>query len=530
MVWNIVISFVLAPLLIHHLGTEHYGTLLLIWSVTGILGIMNLGLGEATLRYVAHYYGDGDLPGVNRVFGATLSFYVVICLIVSTIMFAAAPAVASFLNIPTAEGLHVNWLLRLSALVFSLAMISRAFGAVPMALQRYDITTKINIGQSVVRSIGYVLLIALNFKLLHLVLCDLATNFVTLWVQAIVIRKLSPGVKLFPSFAFQGLREVFGYSIFSFLTYVFHMLHRESGKLILSRYLGPSSVAYFGTPDNVAQRIEVVISSGSETLLPRFSANRDPKVAQSLFLNGTWAALATSIVLFIPLVVLMPDFLTLWISAEFARQSAPVGQLLALSYITQAAFGPPATFFRGSGRPWFVTIVIALAGLATLVFSIMLVPIYGIMGVGYAYLIGSVSPLLGVLVGWCYMFGVSSVMPLIRWVIMPCVLAAGALAVEIVIRSWFGNLNWFGLLAFGGLFVGLTGVLVLGAEGSLGGQESPLKQVWERTVKMSWLIKGLGICFPTTTKKNNINNAQGKQCNDGLRKERRTVVLGRRQK
>ena len=81
--WNITISFLLAPLLIHYLGVAQYGILLLVWSVTGILGIMNFGLGEATLRYVAHYFGDGDLEGVNRVFGATLSFYVVVCAIVS---------------------------------------------------------------------------------------------------------------------------------------------------------------------------------------------------------------------------------------------------------------------------------------------------------------------------------------------------------------------------------------------------------------------------------------------------------------
>jgi O-antigen/teichoic acid export membrane protein len=257
------------------------------------------------------------------------------------------------------------------------------------------------------------------------------------------------------------------------------MMHRESGKLALGTYIGPSPVAYLGTPDNVSQRIHMIVASGSETLLPRFSANRDPKVAQALFLNGTWAALAISIILFIPLIVLMPDFLRLWISPDFARESAAVGQLAALSYITQGAFAPPATFFRGSGKPWFVTIVIAFAGIATLLFSLLLIPAHGVLGVGYAYLLGSIAPFLGVVIGWFYMFGSSSIIPLIRSVGLPVLMGGIAFAAESFIRNWAADLSWVGLFAFGGFFAGLAGLLVLGVDWVLGG-DSPSKALLKR--------------------------------------------------
>jgi O-antigen/teichoic acid export membrane protein len=235
----------------------------------------------------------------------------------------------------------------------------------------------------------------------------------------------------------------------------------------------------------------MVVASGSETLLPRFSANRDTQVAQALFLNGTWAALAISIVLFIPLVVLMPDFLRLWISSEFSRESAAIGQLVALSYITQGAFTPPATFFRGAGKPWFVTVVIAFAGIVTLLFSVLLIPTHGVMGVGYAYLLGSIAHFLGVVVGWFYMFGSSSVVPLIRSVGLPMVMGGIAFAAEIAIKRWAGELSWVGLFTLGGLFAGLTGLLVIGADWVLGG-ESPSKVLLERIGKSSKVDAFLG--------------------------------------
>jgi hypothetical protein len=54
---SIAISFVIAPLLIRNMGAAQYGILLLVWSVTGILGVLQFGFGEATFRYVAYYYG-----------------------------------------------------------------------------------------------------------------------------------------------------------------------------------------------------------------------------------------------------------------------------------------------------------------------------------------------------------------------------------------------------------------------------------------------------------------------------------------
>src|SRR5262245_48201252 len=97
---TMVISFVITPLLLRNLGQSAYGILVLIWSVAGILGTMDLGLTEATLRYVSRYASQGDMTSVNRVFGAVLSLFVVVCGLLLVGMFVGAPAVATWLNTP----------------------------------------------------------------------------------------------------------------------------------------------------------------------------------------------------------------------------------------------------------------------------------------------------------------------------------------------------------------------------------------------------------------------------------------------
>jgi O-antigen/teichoic acid export membrane protein len=361
-----------------------------------------------------------------------------------------------------------------------LRAVTLTYGSVPMALQRYDVSSKINIAQAVVRSGGYVLLAVLGFGLVELVVWDLATQAATLIAQAVAVRRMAPAVHLIPRLSFAGLREIVGFSVYSFLTFGFLLMHRESAKMVLGAQLGPAPVAHLGTPDNVAHRVHMVVASGSETLMPRFSAERSQQAARALFWHGTWASLAVSLILLVPLAVLMPDFLRLWINPEFALDSAYLGQLVALSYISQGAYAPGAAYFRGIGRPGLVTVVVAVAGFVTLGLSVLLVPRYGAIGVGYAYLFGSIPALFGVLHGAIHLLGRSALSGYMRLVILPFAMAAIAMGIQLLLRESLAELTWLGLFVSGGAFALLTAALVFGADLALGGGEAPSKSFLAR--------------------------------------------------
>jgi O-antigen/teichoic acid export membrane protein len=365
-------------------------------------------------------------------------------------------------------------------------------------LQRYDIGSKITIGVNVARSSGYIVLAVAGFGLIHLLLWDLIFGLGTLAVRVLVVRRLLPGLRLMPSFSFRGLREIIGYSIFSFLTWAVHTMHRESGKLLLGRLLGAAPVAYLGTPDSIAQRIHMVIASGSEALIPRFSAGRDRRAAERLFWGSTWSALALSLILLIPFFVLVPDFLRLWISPEFARASGTAGQALALYLVAQGAFAPVAAYFRGTGKPWFVSLVIFGALVITVLSSLQLIPVYGVEGAAYAYLAGSAAPFLGVIVGGIYAFGRSSSGALLRAVGLPVVTGSLTCVLGVALRSRFGELSWVGLGAHGAAVLALGVVLVIGSDLFLGGQNSSAKQLLTR-IASSRRVAGLLKRIPMKT-------------------------------
>lgn len=445
-----------------------------------MLGLVGFGFGEATLRYIAHYHGRGSVSDVNRVMGATLSFYLLMCSAVCLTLFAGAPLITMIFEVPATERGALASLFRVAAAVYVLKAFSNTYGAVPMSLQRYDITSKVNIVQSIVRSAGYIVLALTGLGVLHLVIWDAITQAGVLVAFGGVIRRIAPGVRLLPSWSFTGLREIAGFSMFTFMSHGCYMMQHESAKMVLAAQVGTLPLAYLGAPDNVAQRLHRVVMSGTDTLMPRFSETRNSQTLQSLMVTGTWVSLVASLTLMLPLVILLPDFLTLWIGADFARESAAVGQLVALSYIAQGAYLPTAAYFRGIGKPSVVTVVLACAGVATLLSSLVLVPRYGLIGAGYAYLIGSVPALAGLAHGWFRVFGRHAMPGVLRVFGLPVVMAAVAYGLEHAIRDIFSHLSWLGFLALGSVFVSLSGLVVVGADGVLGGREAPSKQVLAR--------------------------------------------------
>jgi O-antigen/teichoic acid export membrane protein len=193
-------------------------------------------------------------------------------------------------------------------------------------------------------------------------------------------------------------------------------------------------------------------------------------------------AVACGVVLYLPLAVLMQDFLRLWINATFARESAGVGQWLALSFIAPTAFSPIATLFRGNGKPGFVTVVMALAGSVVLVSTLFLVSTHGVLGVGVGYMLSSIAWLGGLFIGWLHWFGPRSLGLLCRVSALPLLLGCGLGLAEVSFHNWLGDLGWAGLIATGGAFAGLNAMVLLGVDRALGG-DSPAGYVIEQLLR-----------------------------------------------
>jgi len=161
-IWRVGVAFCLIPFVLSRVGPDHYGLSVLVMSISGMMGLMNMGLGEATLRFVAHHYGRNDLSGINKVMGATLSLYIALGCLGGASLFLGAGAIARFLSLTDAMRPLAIDLLRLAAFSFGVSVIGGAYASVPQSLQRYDIKTKIGVCESGCYATGAVLVLIMG--------------------------------------------------------------------------------------------------------------------------------------------------------------------------------------------------------------------------------------------------------------------------------------------------------------------------------------------------------------------------------
>jgi O-antigen/teichoic acid export membrane protein len=470
--WQTIIGFFYTPFLIFYIGSELYGLFILLMSISGILGIMNLGLGEATLRYVAYYYGRNDLLGINRIVGSTLLIYIIVGTCTGLFIYFTSPWLVKFIAIPdNSYALSIN-LLQLTAINFSIRLVGGAIDAIPRAIQRYDISTKVSIIESILQISGTVIILLMGFGIYEMVLWSVITTLLTRLIAIIVAKHLIKTLRVRPSLSIYGLKEVFSYGIFSFITQIFGTIWGELDRILLGTMVSVSSVAYLTVPHNLAFRGNNAINSAGAALFPRFSGLKDLKEIKSLFLDSTWILLCGTISIFVPMTVLFPDFLRLWISPEFALQSAWVGQVIAFSCIVRGAFVPYDALFKGLGKPQYLTIQFFGSALTSLLANLILIPKMGLAGAGYCYCLTPIWGFAAIIFAWKKVLTMDSMRPFIRVIILPIITSLILLGAFTIIRYNVGQLGWMGLISLGFIFLIISGFTVIGIEKLLGGDKS----------------------------------------------------------
>ena len=89
-----------SPYIVHTLGLNLYGILVLVGITTNYFGVVELGLGQATIKFLADSSSRKDWPEFTRVFWTSSLSYLVLGIVGAAGMVACTPVLISLLKIP----------------------------------------------------------------------------------------------------------------------------------------------------------------------------------------------------------------------------------------------------------------------------------------------------------------------------------------------------------------------------------------------------------------------------------------------
>ncbi|MEW6201273.1 MAG: flippase [bacterium] len=390
-VWIKGIGIVAVPYIVHSLGAESYGIYTLCLLILSYFTFLDLGFGNALVKYFSEYRSVGRHEELEDVVRVTMWMNLVAGVIGGAMIWALSGSVLlRLLKIPEANYEMASAVFKMIAVAFVVSMASGAAGATLQALQRFDVLSVIEIISATISTGGIVAILLTGGNLFtvvvfYLIMCVLiAVAFFT------TIKVLLPDVSFMPKYSSVMFRKLFFFGIYNVGSraaslFVFHI-----DKFIISALLSVAAVTYYVIPNKlaaIAMQFPIVVMPIIFPAVSELHATGEHERMRRLFLRGLKYVLILVLPVVLPLTLIPEAVLGIWVGREFAEGGMLVLILLSISHLAASLTMVPGTLVSGIGRPQVQTFFLFVAGIINVAACLLLVPRYGIVGAAWASVI-----------------------------------------------------------------------------------------------------------------------------------------------
>lgn len=348
----ILIALITIPVLIGVLGTQRFGVLALAWVVLGYFGLFDLGLGRATIKFVAEAFERNCPAEVRGLFWTSLFLNILLGVTGGIVLALAAPVlVRGILNIPAdlhSETLSAFYLMACSV---PLVMTTAAARGILEARHQFGLLNALQVPTSVITQVAPLLVLPFSNNLAWLVGALVISRVLGMIVFTIATLRSLERPFAGPFFLPKRLKNLFSYGGWLTVTNVIDPFMVYADRFVIGSLTSMTAVTYYATPYEAVTRLWILSQSLTRTMFPIFSSSTDVRQRTRIYTN----ALKYLTVLLAPvvatLVVFAPDVLRVWIGNEFAENSTAVLQLLAMGVFVNSLAMVPFTLIQGLGRP-----------------------------------------------------------------------------------------------------------------------------------------------------------------------------------
>lgn len=358
------------PFVVRWLGTERFGIFSWLLVVMNYFALFEFGLSRATVKYVADALGREDFGRIPRVVWSAVAFQVVSGLVGAAVLILATPLILSrFLKMPAALLPEARAALTWVAVALPVNIILPSFRGALEAAQRFDLVNAIKIPTNALVFIAPFLGALFKLGLEGMVILFAVSRALSLVVWILAAGHVFPGLARIGFLDRSDRRRVFVFGGWNMLSSVVWPVLSSLDRFFVGAQIGAKAVGFYAPPSEGINKLGIIPGSLQLALFPAFSllsANASREKAKSLFAKSVKYTLLVIGPLVVVIAVFAKWILNLWLGEEFARTSASVLQILAVSYLLQSLTYVPFSYLQGLGRA-DITSLIQLAVLVGVV-------------------------------------------------------------------------------------------------------------------------------------------------------------------
>lgn len=394
------ISFFLSPFIVRHLGNSAYGVWVLLVSLTGYLGFLDLGIRGAVTRYIAKFHSQGAHEESSRTISSACGLFASAGLLSLVAAFLFAVFVIPHFKLPPGYYRTAQFVVLIAGANVALSLTSGVFGGLLVGLQRFELHNSIALGVMILRAIATVTALLHGYGLTSLALIQLGSTVLELTLGFVLSRRLYPEVEIaFDKFDREHVALIFSFGVFAFLLQISNYLIYYTDALVIGTFLPVGMITYFAIAGNLTIYARELVGGFSRTMTP-LASKLETETGQSSLQETTLRSARYCTLLMLPIFVTFIIrghlFISLWMGPSYADLSGHVLWILSLPWFVGASASVSAGVILGIGKHKKVVPVALAEGLSNLVMSIALAKSMGVVGVAW----GTAIPNIAVSVFW----------------------------------------------------------------------------------------------------------------------------------
>lgn len=386
---NTVVGLLYTPYMLRMMGQSEYGLYSLVASVIAYLTVLDLGFGNAIVRYTAKFRAEKKTEEQYEMFGMFFLLYLVIGIV------AFGIGLGLYFNVDTLFGdtmtavelgrARIMMLLLVANLAFTFPM--SIWGSIIQAYEDFVFQKSLNIIRIILNTAVMICLLHFGYKAVAMVVVQTIFNVLTLVINFIYCRrKLDIHIYFrFKHFHWGFLKEVAIYSFWIFLNAIMDRVYWSTGQFVLGAMVGTAAVAVFAIAIQLEGMYMQFSTAISSVFLPKVTAmvatNRSRKEISDLFIRTGRIQYIVLAYILSGFIIFGRQFIELWAGADYT--DAYIISLLFFTPLTVPLIqNLGITILQARNEMKFRSVLYIIIALVSLAMQIVLTRFFG--GIGCA--------------------------------------------------------------------------------------------------------------------------------------------------
>lgn len=386
------IGLLLTPFIIKSLGDSEYGLYTLIGSLVAYLTLMDLGLNNTIVRFVAKYRAEKDPLGESNFLGSIFIIYFIISIgivLVGTYIYFSLENIFQT-SLSPLEIEKAKVMFQILILNLAITLPAGAFTAICNAYEKFVFPRYVTIVKYLLRTLLVFLILTYGGKAIAIVVIDTVLNIAISFVIFIYVIKKTTMKVSFKNIDKLLFKKIFKYSIWIFLMGIIGQFFWNTGQIVLGLKTSTKLIAIYGLGITLGSYYGGFAGAINTVFLPRATKmslfNSNEEIIEEMIKIGRILLIVLSYIL-IAFLLFGKEFIVLWVGEEYI-DSWFVAAIIMLVYSIPLLQNFAHSIIEAKNKVAYKVVIYFIFISMGIALGYLLIDDYGVKGMAFGISIG----------------------------------------------------------------------------------------------------------------------------------------------